>query len=432
MHDIPLHLYIELFTDKHRFPCCRYSGTDLHELDENLMRSQKASPSVSSKELSTALDGFLEPVAGSAGHGDGLNSVLSSLESLDVKLLGIDVETKRLDLELLSEEIPPIEVQHICETNTEKNDNFTCPKLSELAQATPCNIGIHRDGITAVAVSRDSSTIFSAANSCLKVFSLDEGGKQRRSTHVGELTLSSCMLTADGSTVILSSWDNHIYFYSVVYGRIVGSCPAHDDAVAGLSMAGDRLVSGGWDSTVKVWQVREDSLSEALMELDEHDSEIKCVDLSSDGNIAVSGGEDGSAIVWDLRKESPVALYDDLSEDGAPVECVRLLSSNTSGNRIEFALATGSVIKHMDASRGREVGEVNCGATVSCLETMGSNLISGDGSSVVTEWNLQTREAKYKLDGNCGAISCMGLSAEGKTLVCGFSRPKDNLSVWTL
>ena len=41
--------------------------------------------------------------------------------------------------------------------------------------------------------------------------------------------------------------------YSVDYGRVSETIAAHDDAVSCLCLRGENLLSGSWDSTVKVY-----------------------------------------------------------------------------------------------------------------------------------------------------------------------------------
>jgi WD40 repeat protein len=108
------------------------------------------------------------------------------------------------------------------------------------------------------------------------------------STNIGELALSSVVLADAAKTVILGSWDNKLYAYSIGYGRVT-SVTAHDEAVSCLwylppsgsvrsalprsalscvlcgvmwcSLRGDRLISGSWDATVKVWNCRDGDIS---------------------------------------------------------------------------------------------------------------------------------------------------------------------------
>jgi hypothetical protein len=46
-----------------------------------------------------------------------------------------------------------------------------------------------------------------------------------------DLALSSCSVSSTGQSVIIGSWDNHIYHYSIDYGRTLQKLHAHDDAV---------------------------------------------------------------------------------------------------------------------------------------------------------------------------------------------------------
>lgn len=44
-------------------------------------------------------------------------------------------------------------------------------------------------------------------------------------------------------------------------GIVVSSVPAHESAVSCLYLSGDRLLSGSWDATVKVWQLSEGDIT---------------------------------------------------------------------------------------------------------------------------------------------------------------------------
>ncbi len=57
-----------------------------------------------------------------------------------------------------------------------------------------------------------------------------------RSFSASGSTLSSCATTSDGSRAIFSSWDNHIYGYSIVHACAIGKRFAHYDSVTSISM----------------------------------------------------------------------------------------------------------------------------------------------------------------------------------------------------
>lgn len=156
--------------------------------------------------------------------------------------------------------------------------------------------------------------------------STGEGGAvgvaaQSRSTKLGNLALSAVCLTENDSVALVGSWDNSIYVYSMLYGRIMEQKEAHDAAVSALDLHGDTLISSSWDGTIKVWKLRRGSGGggsvrlELSMELDGdghgggHNAEVTCVAIATkraapsgkayDGSQwACSGGSDGTFCVW--------------------------------------------------------------------------------------------------------------------------------------
>jgi WD40 repeat protein len=71
----------------------------------------------------------------------------------------------------------------------------------------------------------------------------------------------------------------------------------------GLSMAfspdGKRLVTGGREYTVRIWDV--ETGDELLPPLRGHTGDISTVAFSPDGRLVASGGEDSTVKVWDSR-----------------------------------------------------------------------------------------------------------------------------------
>lgn len=78
---------------------------------------------------------------------------------------------------------------------------------------------IHRDGISCVRFAAHSNdVVFTVSqDTLLKVHTLSEQ-QQLHSVNICDLTLSCCC-PLDDKTVIIGSWDNNIYFYSIEFGR---------------------------------------------------------------------------------------------------------------------------------------------------------------------------------------------------------------------
>uniref|UniRef100_A0A2K6LBR4 Neutral sphingomyelinase activation associated factor n=1 Tax=Rhinopithecus bieti TaxID=61621 RepID=A0A2K6LBR4_RHIBE len=112
---------------------------------------------------------------------------------------------------------------------------------------------IHKEAVTGITVSRNGSSVFTTSqDSTLKMFS-KESKMLQSSISFSNMALSSCLLLPGDATVITSSWDNNVYFYSVAFGRRQDTLMGHDDAVSKICWHDNRLYSASWDSTVKVW-----------------------------------------------------------------------------------------------------------------------------------------------------------------------------------
>lgn len=59
---------------------------------------------------------------------------------------------------------------------------------------------------------------------------------------------------------------------------------------------GRRIVSGGDDEMLKVWDT---ATGQHLLSLQEHSSNVNCVSLDREGNWIVTGSSDGTIRIWD-------------------------------------------------------------------------------------------------------------------------------------
>ena len=68
---------------------------------------------------------------------------------------------------------------------------------------------------------------------------------------------------------------------------------------AAFSRDGERVVTGGVNGNVVVWDV---TAEREVATLKGHTDEVESVAFSRDGNFVASGSEDGSARVWEVEK----------------------------------------------------------------------------------------------------------------------------------
>ncbi|MGB3548075.1 MAG: hypothetical protein WBA17_13955, partial [Saprospiraceae bacterium] len=67
--------------------------------------------------------------------------------------------------------------------------------------------------------------------------------------------------------------------------------------VVAVSPDGEKVISGSYDKTIKVWDI---TTGEQLLSLSGHSSFVKAVVVSLDGEKVISGSDDKTVKVWDI------------------------------------------------------------------------------------------------------------------------------------
>lgn len=152
-----------------------------------------------------------------------------------------------------------------------------------------------------------------------------------------------------------------------------------------FSPDGKRLVTGGEDRTVRMWDV---SSRRELATFDGHTAEVLTVAISPDGGTIASGSVDRTLRLWDVATSRGVGVLE------GHHDMVRSVAFSPDGRR----LASGSwdkTVKLWDVESRSEIttletdrSEVKCVA----FSPNGRNLASGGVNPTVEVWDLATRE----------------------------------------
>ncbi len=112
-------------------------------------------------------------------------------------------------------------------------------------------------------------------------------------------------LTADGSRLVVGEESGRIEITKWSTGTVTHSFSGHTGKVTALAVhpSLDRLVSGGHDGTVRVWDLTDDDRRAVLHG---HSGPVTAVALNEDGTI-ISAGEDTTVRLWDASRAWPGA-----------------------------------------------------------------------------------------------------------------------------
>lgn len=278
---------------------------------------------------------------------------------------------------------------------------------------------IHKEAVTGIAVTRDGAAIFSTSqDSTLKMFSKELKDFQR-SMSFSNMALSSCLMLADGKTVVCSSWDNNVYFYSIPYGRRQDTLMGHDDAVSQMCWFDDRLYTASWDSTVKVWQCASDSSSshkrsqfQLLAEL-EHDAGVNTIGLNPAGTLLVSGCKDGTVTIWDTGS------YGTLQQ----VHCCHTGTIHhmafSPDSRHVLSVGADSCMKVIDVQTGMVISSVKAEEEQRCFCWDGHSVLCGGKSGDLLLWDLLSNTVIQRIPAHSGAVTAMWMSELCSTVITG-------------
>lgn len=253
-----------------------------------------------------------------------------------------------------------------------------------LKSRTPHHYFVHSKSITSVCMCDGvfHSTSEDAGLSTLDPSSLSS--KPSVSRGISKLALSAaCESAAVPKSLLASSWDGNVYVWSTESRTTVHEFTAHRDAVSCLVSCGNVTLTGSWDSSVKLWDVRATIGRQGKsVVICEHDTEVSCVSITSE-YMALTGSCDGQIFIHDLRTKAKTVLSTELG-----VTSVVSLHVVADG---EYFLACGAdgIIRTVRSNDGEVCAEVSCGQDdIRCSCMSGSLLLTAGSGGVVRAWDI--------------------------------------------
>jgi len=156
-----------------------------------------------------------------------------------------------------------------------------------------------QEGVSALAVSADGTGVLAGSSKgTLCLCSLETGEEIHRLTG-HRLGVASVAMSADGTKAVSGGYDKAVRLWDLANGTLVDALhPPHDGHVyaVAISMDGRFAVSGSADRTIRVWDLRSGMLRETLSG---HRHRVYAVAISRNGKLVVSGSHDREVAVWD-------------------------------------------------------------------------------------------------------------------------------------
>ncbi|MFA6074473.1 MAG: RING finger protein [Negativicutes bacterium] len=246
-----------------------------------------------------------------------------------------------------------------------------------------------------------------------------------------DIWLENAVVSNDGTLIAIGQTNGEIKIFDADSGETVKTLIGHSDLVRSVAFSedGKRLVSGGDDKTVKIWNLATGSSKN----LKGHKGWVKSVAFSPDGKVVASGSFDSTVKIWDAEtgeEEHNLTGHDawvrdvEFSPDG------KHLATCGDDKQIKiWNVATGECEKTM-TGHDRWVNDVQ-------FSDDGKQLISAGGDGTEKVWDIDTEKCLSTIQEQNDLRNSMIYAADGKMFaektVCAFCsqevRPGDVIAI---
>ncbi|KAG0020776.1 hypothetical protein BGZ80_003616 [Entomortierella chlamydospora] len=231
----------------------------------------------------------------------------------------------------------------------------------------------------------------------------------------GHSGIVECLaLSKKNGRIVSCGWDKTVRLWDVETGICVDTLLGHSSHVMGVSFSpnGDRIVSGSRDRTVRLWDVETGSCAFTLTG---HGGGVIGVAYSPDGDQIASGSSDATVRLWDVGTGSCARILRGHSN------CIFSLTYSPNGDQIVsgsfdmtvrlWDTVTGACI-HILQGHGETVMSV-------VYSPNGDQIASGSLDSTVRLWNVETGSCTQTLQGHSQPICSIAYSPSGGQIASG-------------
>ena len=199
----------------------------------------------------------------------------------------------------------------------------------------------HSSSVTACDFARRGNVLFtSSLDGSVRAWDLIRYRNFRTFTAPSRLSFSSVAVDSSGEIVCAGSSDSfEIYIWSVQTGQLLDQLSGHEGPVSSIafSTAGDILVSGSWDRTVRIWSIFGRSQTSEPLQLQ---ADVLAVAIRPDSKQLAASTLDGQLTFWSISEANQEAGMDGRRDvSGGRKISDRRTAANVAGTKFFTCIA---------------------------------------------------------------------------------------------
>ena len=226
----------------------------------------------------------------------------------------------------------------------------------------------------------------------------------------------SIAFSHDGTRIVSGGRDSTLRLWDAATGDELAVMRGHERWVQSVAFSpdGTRIVSGGDDSTLRLWDA---ATGEERTVMHGHEGSVNSVAFNSDGTRIVSGGGDRTLRLWDSMTGDELAVL------RGHKSWVRSVAFSPDGARIASG-GWDDTLRLWDAATGDELavmrGHERWVQSVA-FSPDGTRIVSGGDDRTLRLWDAATGAELATLRGHEGSVNSVAFNSDGTRIVSGGS-----------
>lgn len=237
--------------------------------------------------------------------------------------------------------------------------------------------------------------------------------------------VSSIAMSSEGTTLVSGSYDTTVKLWNWKTGKETDTLEVNGGSIHAVAISNDGkiLAVGTGNNTIKLWDL---TTKEEIGTFTGHTSAVKSLAISADGKTLAGGSFDGNIKLWNVATKEETDTFIGHSDS------VESLAFTSDGQTLVSSSADKTIkVWNLDTLKEiRQLGGHFATVWSIAISPDDKTLASGDANGTVKLWNLNTGQEIRHLVGHSFSVNYVTFSPDGKSLASGSS--DETIKLWNI